>query len=90
MPNIIEPEYLFHNLDSRYTDFRHITGKQNTRSGLNLNILRSFRVVYHEKKIRHEIVHKIDKLDFATSRLKEKVGTSIELQKCLINELYLP
>jgi restriction endonuclease S subunit len=60
IPNIekIEPYYLYYNLDSRYLDFRHITGKENSRTGLNLKILNDFKIVVHDKKERKKILDK--------------------------------
>lgn len=84
----VEPYYLYHNLDSRYLDFRHITGKQNARTGLNLQILKAFRISYHDEDIRLKIIHEFNYLDELTRTLETKIFSSQTLQKSLINQVF--
>ncbi len=90
VPNrdLIEPYYLYHNIDSRYLDFRHITGKHNSRTGLNLKILRDFEIVYHSKVERESIVTKFNQLDSNIDIIESKIQSSKALQKSLINQVF--
>jgi len=84
----IEPYYLYHNLDSRYHDFRHITGKQNSRTGLNLKILKEFRIAFHDKKERGTIQNIFNQLDESIAVARKKVESSQSLQKILVNKVF--
>lgn len=86
--NKVEPYYLYHNLDSRYLDFRYITGKENVRTGLNLKILKDFTITFHDESKRKEIVQLFNDLDETISNLNSKISTSISLQKSLINQIF--
>ncbi len=86
--NKIEPDYLYHNLDSRYLDFRHITGKQNSRTGLNLKILKGFKIVYHDRAMRNSIVVKFNEIDKLIELGGDKILSSRLLQKSLINQIF--
>jgi type I restriction enzyme S subunit len=85
---MIEPYYLYHNIDSRYLDFRHITGKHNSRTGLNLKILKDFEIVYHNKNERERIIQKFDSLDENIKLMESKISSSKALQKSLINQVF--
>lgn len=85
---MIEPYYLYHNIDSRYLDFRHITGKHNSRTGLNLKILKDFEIAYHSKKERESIVQKFDSVDRNIELIESKISSSRALRKSLINQIF--
>jgi type I restriction enzyme S subunit len=90
IPNIekIEPYYLYYNLDSRYLDFRHITGKENSRTGLNLKILNDFKIVVHDKKERKKILDKCIVLDENINSIENKIKNSQSLKKSIINQMF--
>ena len=85
---MIEPYYLYHNIDSRYLDFRHITGKHNSRTGLNLKILKDFEIVYHNISEREGIIEKFNSLDKNIELNESKISSSQSLQKSLINQVF--
>lgn len=87
-PDKVEPYYLFYNLDSRYMDFRHITGKENSRTGLNLKILNDFRIRFHEKNERNNILAEFDCLEANLNLVESKIASSQSLQKSLINQIF--
>ena len=81
----VEPYYLYHNLDSRYLDFRHITGKENSRTGLNLKILKCFISLYIKDQ-RNKIVSELNKIDSVVLETEKK---SIVLNpKSLISQIF--
>ena len=84
----VEPYYLYHNLDSRYLDFRHITGKQNARTGLNLQILKGFKITHHDRETRLKIIREFNSLDKIIRVLEAKISISQALQKSLINQVF--
>jgi type I restriction enzyme S subunit len=90
LPDIekIEPYYLYYNLDSRYLDFRHITGKENSRTGLNLKILYDFKIVLHNKKVRRKILDEFIVLDENINTIENKIKSSQSLQRSLINQVF--
>ncbi|MBI6117948.1 restriction endonuclease subunit S [Salegentibacter maritimus] len=90
IPNkdMIEADYLYHNLDSRYLDFRHITGKENSRTGLNLRILKGFEIVYHLPNLRKSIIEKFNNIDKLIELSDDKILASKSLQKSLINQIF--
>ena len=84
----VEPYYLYHNLDSRYLDFRHITGKENSRTGLNLKILKCFYITLHKKDQRNKIVSELNKIDSVVLETENKINSSKSLQKSLISQIF--
>ena len=84
----VEPYYLYHNLDSRYLDFRHITGKENSRTGLNLKILKCFYITLHKKDQRDKIVSELNKIDSVVLETENKINSSKSLQKSLISQIF--
>lgn len=90
IPNIeiIEPYYLYYNLDSRYLDFRYLTGKENTRTGLNLKILNDFKIVVHDKIDRKKILDEFIVLDENINSMQNRIKNSQSLQKSLINQIF--
>lgn len=91
IPNkeIINPYYLFHNLDSRYLEFRYITGKEDTRTGLNLDILKKFKIKIHNKSNMELITDKLTKIDLNIDKINGKLQSSQVLLKSLINEVFV-
>jgi type I restriction enzyme S subunit len=84
----VNPDYLYHNLDSRYLDFRHITGKENSRTGLNLNILRGFEISFVEPRVQNEIANELNCIDAILRELEIKIQSSKVLQKSLITQIF--
>lgn len=84
----VEPYYLYHNLDSRYLDFRHITGKENSRTGLNLKILRDFRIAFHDTKSSKQIISELSAIDLNIKDCESKIASSKALQKSIINQIF--
>jgi type I restriction enzyme S subunit len=86
--DLVDPYYLFHNLDSRYADFRHITGKGNARTGLNLSILKNFKIRFHEIEEMREIVATFDRLDTAIDSTQVLAESAKILKQTLINQIF--
>lgn len=84
----IEPYYLYHNLDSRYKDFRYVTGDKNSRTGLNLKILKEFKIAYHDKNERIKIASIFNQLDESIQKIELNIATYKVLKKSLINRVF--
>lgn len=82
------PLYLYYNLDSHYNSFRHLTGDKNSRTGLNLYILKDFKISIHELEVQKKIVDKMIQIDDLMFQIDSKLNSSKSLQKSLINQLF--
>lgn len=71
VPNLDKaiPEYLFHFLESRYQEIRHITG-DDARNGLNLAILKSIPIVLPPLEEQQRIAEVLRSMDEAIASAK--------------------
>lgn len=63
-PNeIIDSEYLYHNLDMRYNELRKISSGDGSRGGLNLQLIGHLKVSYPDKQEQQTISNIISTMD---------------------------
>ncbi len=90
LPNekIILPEFLYHFLDSKYSDFREMTGDTNSRTGLNLGILKELLIPNIGIQTQQRIVNKFNLLDRNYFNLNSQITSIKSIQKQLINQIF--
>ncbi len=88
----IIPEYIYHNLDSRYLEIRKITGDSgNDRRGLNMRLIRNIMILYPKSiekqkqfiKRFNEIKNKTDELRTIYENKKSNIE---ELKKSILHK----
>ena len=81
VPNneIVSGEYLFHFLKTQYSKLREVSAGDGTRGGLNLKMLRSYRVIIPSKEVQTQIVRILNRFDALTNDLT--VGLPAEIEK---------
>ncbi|QJX81288.1 restriction endonuclease subunit S [Priestia megaterium] len=78
-------EYLFYYLESRYNDLRGITGEG--RSGLNLGIIKSFKVVLPSLAEQQRIADILSTVDEQIENINQLIDKTKELKKGLMQKL---
>jgi type I restriction enzyme S subunit len=81
-PEIVLPEYIFKNLDSRYEEIRKITGDSgNDRRGLNMPLLRNIDIPIPPLPIQKKIVAILDEAFEKLSKAKENAEANLNNAK---------
>lgn len=81
-------EFLYHYLDSKYQDFREMTGDKNSRTGLNLGILKDISIPKIDISKQRIITNKLNLLDDIISKLEIHSYYTRNLQKVIINQIF--
>lgn len=82
---IVEPHYLLHALDNAYEALRSLTGTG--RSGLNLGLLRGYRLSVPPREEQRAIAAILDAIDEAVARTATAIAATESLRRALLNEL---
>ncbi len=81
----MNPGFLFHVLDSGYERLRALTG--DGRSGLNLDLVRGFRLLLPPPDEQRAIAAVLDAMDEAIERAEVVIAATKTLRKALLDEL---
>ena len=83
VPNtdIVSGEYLFHYLRTQYMKLRDVSAGDGTRGGLNLKMLRSYKVIIPSKDEQLKITSILDKFDTLVNDLSKELPAEIEARK---------
>lgn len=84
--NEVIPDYLFHNLDSRYVELRNLSMGQG-RAGLNLTILESIVIFLPEKKEQESVVAVLNCIDTNITLLNQLQSALSEQKLGLMQQL---
>jgi type I restriction enzyme S subunit len=90
LPNkqLFLPEFLFHYLDSKYDDFREMTGDSNSRTGLNLAILKEIQVPNLTILEQEAIVTRINIVEDCILEIGNQISKTQLIKKQLINQIF--
>lgn len=76
---IVSGEYLYYYLKTQYAKLREVSAGDGTRGGLNLKMLRAYKVVVPSHKAQVQIVSILDRFDTLTNDLTS--GLPAEMEK---------
>lgn len=76
---IVSGEYLYYYLKTQYAKLREVSAGDGTRGGLNLKMLRAYKVVVPSHKAQDQIVSILDRFDTLTNDLTS--GLPAEMEK---------
>lgn len=82
-PGLLDSRYLFHVLDRSYDALRHVTG--DGRSGLNLGLMRTFRIVLPPPNEQRAIAATLDGIDEAIECSDAVVAATEVLRLSLVD-----
>ena len=83
IPNtkIVSGEYLYHYLKTQYSKLREVSAGDGTRGGLNLKMLRAYKVVIPPLAEQNRIVAILDRFDTLTNDLTSGLPAEIEKRR---------
>ena len=79
--NDINSHYLYYYLKGQYQKFRDISSGEGTRGGLNLKMIRDFRIPVPSPKIQSRIAKILDNFDSVCNDLNIGLPKEIELRQ---------
>ena len=81
VPNtdIVSGEYLYHYLRTQYLKLRDVSSGDGTRGGLNLKMLRAYKVIIPSKETQSQIVSFLNRFEAITNDLT--IGLPAEIEK---------
>ncbi len=77
----VNPDYVFHFLNTQYEDLRRISSGNGTRGGLNLKMIANYKIPIPPMEEQERIVSILDKFDTLTNSITEGLPKEIELRK---------
>jgi len=80
-PEIVSGEYLYYYLKTQYSKLREVSSGDGTRGGLNLKMLRSYKVIVPSLKTQAQIVSILDRFDALTNDLTAGLPAEIEKRR---------
>jgi type I restriction enzyme S subunit len=88
LPNSkFDPFYLYHNLDSRYSELRRMSYGEGGRGGLNLSIIRSIKVPLPTRDEQVAIASILSDMDTEISALESRLDKTKMLKQGMMEEL---
>ncbi len=78
---IVSGEYLYYYLKTQYAKLREVSAGDGTRGGLNLKMLRAYKVVIPSHKAQGQIVSILDRFDTLTTDLTQGLPAEIEKRR---------
>lgn len=81
------PEYLYHNLDSRYTELRDLSSGGGGRGGLNLTIIGSIMIPFPSISEQRAIATILSDIDAEITALEARRKKTQDLKRAMMQEL---
>lgn len=83
----IDPDFLYHNLDSRYDELRFLSSGDGGRGGLNLAILKGLDIALPPLREQREIAIFLNELDFDRTTSERKLKKLNSLKEAMMQQL---
>lgn len=86
--DILDADYAFHNLDSRYDELRNISSGDGTRGGLNKQLLADLTIAFPQICEQREIGEYFTNLDHLITLHQRKCDETKELKKFMLQKMF--
>ena len=83
------PEYLFQNIDQRYTELRGMSTGDGGRGGLNLQIIKSFIVPLPSVSEQQKIASYLSSIDTKIESVTAQIKQSQTFKKGLLQQMFV-
>ena len=87
--DILDADYAFHNLDSRYDELRNISSGDGTRGGLNKQLLADLTIAFPQIYEQREIGEYFTALDHLITLHQRKCEKLKELKKFMLQNMFV-
>ena len=87
--DILDADYAFHNLDSRYDELRNISSGDGTRGGLNKQLLADLTIAFPQICEQREIGEYFTNLDHLITLHQRKCEKLKELKKFMLQNMFV-
>ncbi|MDO4450131.1 MAG: restriction endonuclease subunit S [Moraxella sp.] len=77
----INPDYVYHFLNTQYENLRRISSGEGTRGGLNLQMISNYKIPIPPLEIQTQIVEILDKFETLTHSISEGLPREIQLRQ---------
>lgn len=84
---LIEPDFLFHNLDSRYEELRELSAGDGGRGGLNLRLIRSLALSLPPAAEQAAIAEVLSDMDAEITALEARLAKTRDIKQGMMQEL---
>ena len=81
------PEYLYHNLDSRYTELRNLSSGGGGRGGLNLTIIDSLMIPFPSIPEQRAVATILSDIDAEIAALEQRRKKTKDIKQAMMQEL---
>jgi type I restriction enzyme S subunit len=81
------PEYLYHNLDSRYDELRDLSAGGSGRGGLNLTLIKGISVPFPSLAEQTAIATLLTEMDAEIEALEQRLSKTRDLKHAMMQEL---
>ena len=86
--DILDADYAFHNLDSRYDELRNISSGDGTRGGLNKQLLADLTITFPQICEQRAIGEYFTNLDHLITLHQRKCDEAKKLKKCMLQKMF--
>jgi type I restriction enzyme S subunit len=83
------PEYLFQNIDQRYSEIRGLSTGDGGRGGLNLQIIKSFKVPLPSVKEQEKIATYLSRIDTKIEAVNTQITQTQTFKKGLLQQMFV-
>jgi type I restriction enzyme, S subunit len=77
----VDSDFLYHFLQTQYQKLRNASSGDGSRGGLNLQIIRNYKIPIPPLKVQHEIVNILDEFTSLEVELKSVLGSELKARR---------